>query len=195
VPNVAASAWTPGAGSDSGVYANANANLTYYVEVKGKGSSVAVDVSGLLYTTPTVYNSADEVVGGSQASIEIFNPSAALLFSEDADSVSGDYLTYNSTLYLVPDVIYEVELTAAANVNCAGVPTPVCPTDYQSAFADPTFTVLGGGSILESSNLIAVPEPGTWAMMLLGLCGLAAAKSLRREAWTGLTPVRALPRA
>ena len=120
-------------------------------------------------------------VGASTAFISISN-SLGLVFSED--STNGDYLTYNTMLNLVSGVDYEVQLTAGATVNCAGVPTPVCPTDYQSAFADPTFTVPGGAPILESANLITVPEPGTWAMMLLGFCSLAAAKSLRREAWT-----------
>ena len=46
VPNVGVSAWTRGAGSDSGVYAVANASLTYYVKFLGKEPRVPVEVSG-----------------------------------------------------------------------------------------------------------------------------------------------------
>jgi hypothetical protein len=54
----------------------------------------------------------------------------------------------------------------------------------QSAFADPIFTVEGGETLLLSGNLNTVPEPSTWAMMLIGFVSLSFAgyRSTRRAA-------------
>ncbi len=69
-------------------------------------------------------------------------------------------------------------LSASAFDNCYNFQS--CPVLYESAFADPTFTVVGGGQILASANLNAVPEPATWAMLTIGFAGLGYAACRRR---------------
>jgi hypothetical protein len=191
--DVEASAWTPGGGSNapgggsSGIRATSVAQLTYFVEFPGKpGQSVEVRVSGLTTSTPDVYFSSGDqtpgdVAGLSIATVSIFDVTNPLLEGNGLSSSSGGiYDPYDQYMSFIAGDVYEVNLEAQATINCA-IAAVSCPYDYQSALVDPTFTVVGGGTVLESANLVAVPEPPTWMMLLLGLCGLGAAASLARK--------------
>lgn len=174
--NVAASVWQQAAASGSNnIHATSNTSLTYYIEVPGSGDTpVAVDMQALLYTTPDSVNGAGEVVGSSVATVELpgaldgtMEPLAPLT------SANGTYVDYSGVIYLDPGVAYPVELSAEAVDTCLNFTS--CPVVYQTAFADPIFTVVGGGPLLVSANLNTVPEPSTWAMMLVGFAGLGYA--------------------
>jgi hypothetical protein len=174
--NVAASVWQPAPASGSNnLHATSNASLTYYIEVVGNGDKpVAVEMESLLYTTPNSVNGANEVVGSSVATVALpgalndsLDPLAPL------SSTNGEYVEFDETIFLTPGVEYPVTLTADAFDNCLNF--TACPIVNQSAFADPIFTVEDGGTLLVSANLNTVPEPSTWAMMLIGFVGLAFA--------------------
>ncbi len=79
-------------------------------------------------------------------------------------------MDYSGVIYLDPGVEYPVVLSAEAFDNCLNFTS--CPVLYESAFADPIFTVVGGGPLLVSANLNAVPEASTWSMMAIGFLGL-----------------------
>jgi hypothetical protein len=181
--NVAASVWQPGPASGSNnIHATGNATLTYYIEVDGSGDTpVAVEMDSLLYTTPDALNGAGEVVGPGVATVALpgaldgsMQPLAPL------SSTNGEYVDFSETIFLTPGVEYT--LTADAVDNCSAVTS--CPIVNETAFADPIFTLEGGGTLLVSANLNTVPEPSTWAMMLLGFVGLGSAgyRSTRRIA-------------
>jgi hypothetical protein len=171
--NVAASVWQndPVSGSNN-VHATSNATLTYYIEVPGSGSTpVAVEMNALLYTTPDALNGAGEAVGEAVATVLLpgaldddMKPLAPL------SSSNGEYVDYDQTIFLTPGVEYPVTLSASAVDNCLNLTS--CPILSETGFADPIFTVEGGGPLLLSANLNAVPEPSTWAMLLLGFVGL-----------------------
>jgi hypothetical protein len=65
---------------------------------------------------------------------------------------------------------------------------------FISAFVDPTFTIdpttsnIGQLDLIFSSNIGAVPEPSTWAMMILGFAGVGF-MAYRRKSKTALTAV------
>jgi hypothetical protein len=74
------------------------------------------------------------------------------------------------------------DLTASQGSNIFNI---VAPTG--TAFTSATFTSTGGGFAdfkqlrLTTASMTAVPEPGTWAMMLLGFGGLGVAMRRRRR--------------
>jgi hypothetical protein len=98
----------------------------------------------------------------------------------------------NPTLSVMSDTIYDISLSAT-----------VINTDYGSVvatadpyiFIDPSFLALNPGyTIVFSpgiSNSIAdtIPEPSTWAMMLLGFAGLAFAGFRQRQKLSGAASV------
>ncbi len=195
--DVEASAWTPGGGPEapgggsSGIRAESDAELSYYLEFPGqkgqKGQPIEVNVSGLTTSTPTVYLSPGDqtpgdVAGSSSASVTISNVTNPSLEpgTPFSSSSGGLYNPYDRDMSFIAGDVYQVNLEARATIDCA-IAAGFCPYDYQSAFADPTFTVVGGGPVLESANLLAIPEPATWMMLLLGLGGLGAAGGWARK--------------
>jgi len=103
---------------------------------------------------------------------------------------AGDFLNNADTVSLdvTSGVAYTVDVSAFASVNNVFVPHA---TTFITASTDPTISFAPGfdatGYTLELSPGVGngapgVPEPATWAMMLMGFGGLGAAmRSLRRQ--------------
>jgi hypothetical protein len=144
-------------------HAHAFASLSYDFEVLGTpGGPVPVIFSGS--------NSASEHVGAgdnsasSSATVSIGEPSTRQNIITEG---GGDY---SVTLMVTPDVLYEVDMSADAQVTAG-----LTALD-EVAFVDPKLTLASGVvgySIEYSPNLGgAAPEASTWAMMLAGFAGL-----------------------
>jgi PEP-CTERM motif len=92
--------------------------------------------------------------------------------------VSNSGGMYNNTLMLTPNSIYNVTLAASGTV------TAYLSQISVAAIADPQLTIPASDpsassySIAYSPGLLSttgVPEPSTWAMMLIGFAGLGFA--------------------
>jgi hypothetical protein len=183
-PSIAVSA---SAGGDVvGSQAQADASLNYSLELVGpSGAPVPVDLKSSI-TGTLISGSAYGVVALASASLVVINPSGSL--------VSGSYLpappqptTVDTVIDLFPNTIYGVSLQALALALCGAQDeygTATCDGNLASASAavDPTFTIdpnFAGASqyqiVFSPGVASAVPEPDTWAMMLIGFAGLGYA--------------------
>jgi hypothetical protein len=96
---------------------------------------------------------------------------------------SGDPRSFEVTLTSGPNgETFKQTLTASQGSNIFNI---VAPTG--TVFTTATFTSTDGGFTdfkqlrLTTASMTAVPEPGTWAMMLLGFGGLGVAMRRRRR--------------
>jgi hypothetical protein len=169
-----------------GSQAHADASLNYYLEVVGpSGAPVPVDLKSSIIGT-LISGSADGVVALASASLVVVNPSGNL--------VSGSYLpappqptTVDTVIDLFPNTIYGVSLQALAFALCGAQDefgTTTCDGNLASASAavDPTFMIDPGFADASQYQIVfspgvssAVPESGTWGMMLIGFAGLGYA--------------------
>jgi hypothetical protein len=169
-----------------GSQAHADASLNYSLEVVGpSGAPVPVDLKSSI-TGTLISGSADGVVALASASLVVVNPSGNL--------VSGSYLpappqptTVDTVIDLFPNTIYGVSLQALAFALCGAQDefgTTTCDGNLASASAavDPTFMIDPGFADASQYQIVfspgvssAVPESGTWAMMLIGFAGLGYA--------------------
>jgi hypothetical protein len=151
--------------------------LVYYVEdvsltqAAGTTTSVTVKDSALLSTSGD--GAADdmmEVYGGSLG--VVYNACASEGSSSNvAVCASGTSAFGNKTINFTYNQVYTVVLQIVADAS-----GPVM------ASIDPTFVQSGGDGQFEFSPGVTagVPEPATWAMLLVGLFGLGAAMRTRR---------------
>jgi hypothetical protein len=153
--------------------------------VGSSGAPVPVDLKSSI-TGTLISGSADGVVALASASLVVVNPSGNL--------VSGSYLpappqptTVDTVIDLFPNTIYGVSLQALAFALCGAQDefgTTTCDGNLASASAavDPTFMIDRGFADASQYQIVfspgvssAVPESGTWAMMLIGFAGLGYA--------------------
>jgi hypothetical protein len=160
-------------GGGSTYSAGAEASLLYYLEVVGPVAntpiSAKVNYSIKISGNNTEKDDDGDVIAqsGSSASLAIGENGTGVFYQ---NATQGNYST---PLTLYSDTIYFVEMEAAAQAESNG------GIALGHAYVDPNFT-LGAGSngysILYSPGITAgVPEPSTWAMMLLGFAGLGFA--------------------
>ena len=153
-----------------------NATQTYSMEVLGPAgyAQVKVDAHGGV-------SASSHAAGGYTGNLSVNFTVAGII--DDAATMNGinapgsktfdDTGTYTfSTSY-----IYSVTLYGNLNLGISG--NLGGGTETLSGYIDPTFTVVGNDpgayTLLFSpgiGNMSAVPEASTWAMMILGFCGL-----------------------
>jgi PEP-CTERM motif len=206
-PSLSISATATGSASSDGAFGLAQAVLTYSFEVVSTGHTsatsvdVTIDATGSVSATSTDPQSIDDTemlyipgLVNDQANVYYLATSNGV---EDQSSTTGagylSALTDDDGLYSVTGGIdesgtysvtlgqvYTVELTLYANcdANSMGAGSISC-----LASIDPFIIAPSGFEVLLSPGLgnAAVPEPSTWAMMLIGFCGLSYA-AYRRQA-------------
>lgn len=94
------------------------------------------------------------------------------------------FLNDNGNIISGPTIVNFATQTNAANWSQINPGTFVVPVGATTAFLE--FSVAGGGRLaavkIDDVSLAPIPEPGTYAMMLLGLAGIGAVARRRRSA-------------
>ncbi len=165
-------------GGDAQVLLDYQLELVPLVQSSTPPSPVAVPIT--MADTVSAPLAADPFFGRADAQIKIsFNASNPLWMENCAGntfagcSYGGAFTTTPfaavTSVSLVPGTIYTLEMRADV---------------AQSGFAsiDPVLTAPAGYALVYSPGVVgAVPEPGSWAMMLIGLGGIGLAMRYRRH--------------
>jgi hypothetical protein len=195
-----AAAFTGSEDPDELSYADVRASLVYGFAISGPDGAVPVTIESFAQLRAEV--------GGTQysrASVRIKDESGALVFGYDTDIDGVSYAfttaspyggftnfydaTWIETVSLQANALYTVTLNAYAEASQSGLNG----VSYGMAWVDPTFTIdptfadaakyrvqvspgVGNGATSFT------PEPGTWALMLLGFGSVGAALRNRRRA-------------
>jgi hypothetical protein len=149
-------------------------SLTYYMEILGPSGSVQIGLQASGNATTTAFSASG--IALSRISLTI---------NGNFDDVSGLFYTACSTqcplgsdtsfsvdtthMFKTDGHIYQIQMSAGVNgYNATG-----------SAWVDPFFSAPSGYTIITSDGIgnlplfsSAVPEPSTWAMMILGFAGI-----------------------
>jgi PEP-CTERM motif len=175
----------PGSGCASSNYYSVTSEIDYYLEVSGPAGA----------TVPYYFllNGGQTVTGGSAGTVllvKLTNPYGIIEFEASPVFNGGFYCSsatsclYISSQYLelLTNTQYKLEIQAQAQ---AETNSSSMATGWADAYIyiDPAFAGGGNFSLLISPgvdnspnvNIPIVPEPSTWAMMLLGFAGLGFA--------------------
>lgn len=163
--------------------------LNYYFAISGPVStdptaSVNVSATGSLFSGSGSTQSTDfmRVAGTTIVNASSFGGDNNGAFTTSTTTLSG--LSYNHD--------YLIEMNATALVHPSGIATGTATTFLDPyLFLDPSLVALGYSIITSDgigNNLTvngAVPEPSTWAMMILGFAGVGF-MAYRRKSKTAL---------
>jgi hypothetical protein len=154
----------------TGVLANPNDDL-----------AIATSVGVSRWTANEVIDSLGGLAAGDLLSIT--NPLPTAIGGQITISWDGGVFTDTTTTHSVSFVGDELDLAGSGTLFGPGIPAGT------TGVLDLSFTQAGGtGRLISGSGSFtatvgsAIPEPSTWAMMLLGAVGLAyAARSRKRD--------------
>jgi hypothetical protein len=172
---------------------SAGAGLTYNFEltqVSGPSvGSVPVLMTGSSSLTTQVSGLHDFTTTGVSLQVgTVSNPSLFTLATTDNNA------PFSSTLTILPNVEYSVTMGASVFVQVE-VGADVGSTLSASASIDPMFSIVDPTLAAEfqfnfssgiGNGVSAVPEPSTWAMMILGFMGLGFMGYRRKQNGTAL---------
>jgi hypothetical protein len=162
-------------------YTAATATVSYAFRLVGPSSATLVPVTfvatAYVKTVGTGYGSADLLIYS--------DPLAPLVDWELGGEQSDETGASGETLYLSPNTLYAVEELTTANGHSPYEDGPYDPSQDSGsadAYVDPTFAVAGQYADLyhfeglpDGALAGGVPEPSTWAMLLIGFAGLGYA--------------------
>jgi hypothetical protein len=182
------------AGRDPSVFAGANAvgigvnvsasiSLQYYVEIFGPSGIVPQPVP---VTVNTVLSVSGETLAGATWTSTAMVSLNSHSISDTASSINNvpsfapSTLIFDQTIGLMTDKPYSINLSADVQAQSLVV-GDAANTVFASV--DPTLTAPDGYSIFFSDGIgNSVPEPSTWAMMLIGFAGLGFMAYRRKSA-------------
>jgi hypothetical protein len=167
---------------------SAGASMTYYFELTQTAGSiyagpVPVLMNGTSSLTSQVLDPDDTTSSSVSMTVgTVDNPSSLFSLPSTNDN------PFFQSLDILPNVEYSVTMTADASAQVAASEDSN-PSLAASASIDPTFTVSSDYAddfqLAFSSGIGngvgAVPEPSSWAMMLIGFGGMGAAMRFRRK--------------
>jgi len=174
---------------------NASETLTYYVHLSGPAGFAPVDFisNGTVFSN----NIANGVLGTSSSSAAL--TIAGGYYLGTAQSVNGAITLHSQTGALASGTItagpaansfimdgsiqtfggssFQVVMSSEVSTQMTGQPTGLASTYFDPFFfIDPTFAAANPGYSLSFSsgigNVSPVPEPSTWAMLILGFAGI-----------------------
>ena len=185
-PSISASA--SGVGKDFEFFASIEYTLDYYVEIVGPPGLVTVGVNSTGRATASVENPTYTASG--TATVQIFGYAGSLVTdtaSADAPTTPSDSFNLSTTIQESAnsefEVILDVDASVMTSVGKASGYGFVDPYFF-IPISDPNasdYTILTSNGI-GNSPVPEVPEPSTWAMMLLGFAGLGFAGYRSRKA-------------
>jgi PEP-CTERM motif len=177
-PEASADVSSSGCGCDS-IY-NVTSIIDYYFEVSGPPDvliPVTLDIAGWTMITG-VYGGYEQALAG----VSIISPSKSVIavatLPYQASGVCGSDCLYGAEFVVIPsDTQYKVELTAYSSANNYNVLASSATSWLDSyVYIDPNlagsqFSLLISPGV-GNSPVFSLPEPSTWAMMLIGFAGL-----------------------
>jgi hypothetical protein len=185
-----ASGWTAPL-NGTGAYFDVQPTLTYTLEVLGPSGFVplTVDTSGWVQVNSAAAGaftnnlvSASFVVGPNLISDEAYLNAYGGNYSGPTSKSFNDQNTYDEAI--LANQSYSVTLSLFLQSEVAG--NLGGGLESLSAYVDPIFSVPDGYTLVLSPDVgngaTAAPEASTWAMLLLGFCGLGWAAHVRRLA-------------
>lgn len=172
----------------------AYASSGYYFQYNGPDPLIHILISG----SGSVSNA---ISTPNQVSAYFGTPSGAILLGEACGSTHGgcgnlqSSTSFNTSFTLTKGAIYNIQLSLFADANTLGIGGG---SDTQFAFIDPIISLdpaFGNQGTLDLSfsrgvgntAVDGVPEPSTWAMMILGFSGVGFMAYRRRSQASALT--------
>jgi len=155
------------------------ASLAYYVAFLNSPGTYDVNLHAIssLSAPDGASMSAHLVFGPAGSSTTSLNNFASVTFEEAyclngcpppgfvANVVTSGPFLPDNLVPMVANTLYMIRLDLLFRPNPSGVQI--------SGLVDPVFSAASGGQFVFSPGVSPIPEPGTWLLMLAGLCWLA----------------------
>jgi PEP-CTERM motif len=175
-PNISATAAATSAGNSS-----ANLFYEYYFEVAGPSTqqlSVTISASGAVSQSLITPNVA-QVYFGAPGGVSLIASACSATGLNGCGNVSTSHsFSIAQSETITTNVQYNIQMSLFVNANTlfgastdsqTGNIDPIITIDPLFALDNPLFTLELSPSV---GNVSAVPEPSTWAMMILGFAGI-----------------------
>jgi hypothetical protein len=165
---VSGSTVVPGTSYTTGAVQTGN-SFNYYFEVVNPNNPSSTASATVYVTASGGASVSSELLNGSPgtataiAQLTINSPTTFSEIAQSTTSTPSVFNVSNDAVAIQLDQVYEVTMSVSVNGGNAINGT---------AYVDPTIVSPGNDIFFSSGIQSAVPEPSTWAMMLLGFAGL-----------------------